>query len=134
MYPLWGVQQECCDIISSLALFVLGAAEYSHGEAVSHKGNRDRADIHCNIIRNRWSLIQTAQFIDSPNGFLLAPGSPAREHLQNHASERPDIDFCRVALALRPNNFGRHPENRSLHGVRCIVTVDIVCLFGDSEI
>lgn len=79
-------------------------------------------------------MIQASQLEDSSDGFLRAPGAPTREHLQDYAAKRPDVDLRAVPLTLRLDDLRSHPEDRALHGVRDVVAVDVVCLFRNSKV
>src|ERR1700722_1985582 len=48
--------------------------------------------------------------------------------------QRPDVDFSGVPLALRPNYLGSHPENRTLHVIRCIISVNVVSLLRNAKV
>ena len=68
------------------------------------------------------------------HGFLTQPWPLTRPHLEDNAAHTPDIDLGVVALALRVDDLGSHPENSSLHrGIRGR-HVDVVGALRDTKV
>ena len=74
-------------------------------------------------------VIPTRTLEHDRDDVLVFPGTATSDHLDEYTAKRPDVDLDVVALALVRQNFGGHPEDRTLHARRALVeTLDIRCV------
>ena len=66
--------------------------------------------------------------------FFPTPGTLTGPHLEDDASNAPNIDFGVITLLVSIDNFGGHPKDGALH--RCVGTSDVYIIgpFRDTKV